>query len=245
MNADEEAALKALNRHLDAVGPFQEIAISALYEFEHLSDYLWKIPTFLNDQRKIEGQKLRTYFPASEDPESIERATRLRRLRFLLEAPKLFDSFPRFMSASGFLIAFGVFEEFAIQTCDELERSARVLPPKKWNGISTAYDQWRLAGVDPASLPDWRIVDHAAAFRNCLIHANGFYEKTRGAKKIATTISDLSYLPTMNGEPTSEFLVVSKDTPRGPQLSMGSLYVHRMASILSRYLVEACVALSR
>src|SRR5229473_496563 len=81
------------------VEAFRDLARNVSVEFSDVADYIWKTPNLIEQEKAVEEEKLRAYFPLTGDLEKDDLARRLRAGRWAHESRKLFSLFPSLMAS--------------------------------------------------------------------------------------------------------------------------------------------------
>jgi hypothetical protein len=164
-------------------------------EFNALSDFIWKTPRLLEDERRREDDKLFAYFPDEGDHDTRQRNADLRKLRAYLEGVKLAVHFPEYMAKSNLFMAASAFEFHLLGICEDVQvGTGQKIEATKGQGISRFLRYLRTAGLDPAKIDLYEQVDAILALRNALLHAFGDLKLSREAGKIVSIVRALKYI---------------------------------------------------
>ncbi|MDX2333930.1 hypothetical protein [Brevundimonas vesicularis] len=115
-------------------GLLHALSLEAQSEFEALSDYIWKIPRFLESEEQSERKKLDSYFPP-EDKSDLNQY--LRSMRAEMEFKKIWVDFPVFQRTSNLLMVVSVFEYHLVRLVEAAWQDKRPSP----RGVGDAMKQ--------------------------------------------------------------------------------------------------------
>lgn len=220
---------------------------AVLQEFEALSDYLWKLPRFIEAEEEIERQKLFDYFPSSDDPEVNERNKQLRLIRFAHEFGLLRQTFPQAMGASCLVHLISCFEFNLLQIARDHE-------------ARTGIDLKSAIGRQPSSRklltyiktasrrnppPTQQYVDEAIHFRNCLVHAGGLIAVSTNSDHLRRVLDKKLFWPQEwrfredNPKYDEQPRLISSDL--GDRLFIPMLYTFWLCHVIKEVLLQLCV----
>lgn len=163
--------------------------------FADLCDYLWKLPDFLETERRIERDKMADRYPESGDRETAAWHDHLRTLRFADEFTKLWGSFPRFMASSALLTVISQFEHQLLCIHRELEEIGLAGERRRGGGIGASLAQVERIAGDRWPPPLLRPIQCGILFRNCLAHADGNVSLSRDAAELRRILRTREYCP--------------------------------------------------
>lgn len=153
-------------------------------EFGDVIDFIWKAPSFIHLQTRIERRKIRE-FPRGP----------LRVLPRRLETRKLTSVFPHRLATGNLLVLLSIFEAYMRRLALVAERHDGTRPATSGEqGLNRWYHILRETGVDTMSLPTSRVVHAATMFRDCLIHADGALSHARKENEIRRVVANRDYL---------------------------------------------------
>ena len=169
-------------------GLHHALSLEAQTEFEALSDYIWKVPRFLETEEQNERKKLDAYFPPDD---KSDRNQRLRSMRAGMEFKKIWVDFPVFQRTSNLLMVVSVFEYHLVRLV-EAESSAGI-QRKSLRGVSDAMEY--IAHAAPSFKQDecYAAVDGAIKIRNRLVHSGGKLGSTPRCNEIRKIVSEMTY----------------------------------------------------
>jgi hypothetical protein len=174
----------------------EEMTLRLYSEFDALSDYIWKTPKFIDQEIDLERQKLREYFPESEDVAENELRQQLRSIRAAAEGRKLFLDFPRYLAASNLFLSASVFEHHLHLHCKQIENSSSTkISDLRGNGVLRYFAYLRQIGLDVGACVYYEQVCAAVTIRNAMLHANGLLELSRDSAKIKNIVKNRLYRP--------------------------------------------------
>ena len=168
---------------------FEDLYNNILKEYEILGDYIWKFNLQIFELRKIEIQKLFSYFPNDE---------RLQLLRWSLESPKLDIFFPIFLNYSFITLVFSTIENHMMKICDLLSEIKHI-PIKSKDLRGSGFERHikfleRFSGFSRKNIDIWPQISNLEKIRNCIVHAFGFIDRSNDAKAIREMIKNKTYL---------------------------------------------------
>ena len=214
------------------------IRIAAQREFDGTSDFLWKAPSFIEEQVKIELQKLQAYFPLTGDTNRDEFVIRMRKARWSLEATNLFGLFPHMLYSGNLSALLSLLETYLFRLCVILESvSGRELTSIHSSGIDRLFKYLNLVSpdlsisLDVNSLAYHQQIRAALIIRNALVHASGILKMARNASSIEGIIKNHLYLHRKDRR--KEIISDSRYTVRlipgnyGDRIVVGYLFVWR------------------
>jgi len=155
------------------------------HEFSDLSDFIWKLPQFIETQEIIEREKLDAMFPVDGD----DFTKKLREIRFYLEFSKIYIKFPTHLAASTLFLASSFFEGWLIRIAKKFESEL----PISFNqidgkGFKKLVNFFQRNGVDFNKFHHMPQIHAAIKIRNCLSHAYGFIDHSRDHVEIRRII---------------------------------------------------------
>lgn len=164
-------------------------------EFSALSDFIWKTPRLIEDERTRESKKLHAYFPDEGDVERRQRNSDLRKLRAYFEGVKLELHFPEFMAKSNLFMAASAFEYYLLGLCEDVQDSTGLkFADASGQGVSKFFKYLKTAGHNPAGVELYEQIDALLTLRNALLHAFGMLELSREAAKVSSIVKSLKYI---------------------------------------------------
>jgi len=140
-------------------------------------DYVWKAPNLIENELKIEMEKIKTYYPDNKE---------LRQMRWSIEGPRLLGVFPYLINNSTLFIVLSILETRVFYISKLLEPiSSQSLNDFRGQGISKCFEYLKKGiGIKVDSLENWMQIDASLEIRNCLIHTNGILDYYKSADKI-------------------------------------------------------------
>lgn len=154
----------------------KELVQEAHFEFDGVSEYIWKSPNFIEHERELEKKKVKACF--SEQPELAE-------LRWALETRKLEGVYPTATSMSNLFYATSFFETYLLKLAIELEKIFEAnINEQRGQGLSKILKFIKSCNIDYSSSEYWPAVDSMLKIRNCLTHANGNFNFIREKSRI-------------------------------------------------------------
>lgn len=206
-------------------------------DFEAAGDFIWKIPTFVEQQRELELVKLFAYFP--DDEES-------RQIRWLHESSKLDSSFPFFIATGHLFSLISLLESYLLQLCQLVEvLSAISLHSVSGQGVARLLKHLRSFGVEPSGARFWQQVEAALKIRHCFMHASGFLPFSREDAVLRLIAANRTYLSTahravrggpLEGRP--EVAIVP--TALGDRIQINSHYVFVLCAYTRDFFLAIC-----
>lgn len=169
-------------------GRYHQLSLEAQAEFEALSDYIWKTPSFLEAEEKRERQKLDAYFPPDDKSDLNQH---LRSMRAGMEFKKIWVDFPVFQRTSNILMVVSVFEYHLVRLVElDAETKAK---GKSLRGVSEAMEY--VASTAPSLRQDdcFAAVQSAIKIRNRLVHSGGQLTSTPRCIEIRKIVSEMTY----------------------------------------------------
>lgn len=223
-----------------------EIAEAAYTEFDHLSDYIWKTPEFIETQHELETEKLDDYFPFTGDATHDEKALYMRKLRWRLESVKLEKYFPHYMAISNLFLCLSLFEFYCLRLAKQIEQdSGKEIHHFKGNGLERLLSYLADAGLEVKKARFERQLQCAIKIRNCFIHANGSIEWMKKDKlEIRRIIKTKEYYSKQkfDGSPREVFdpIVRILDDELGERVVIENEYAFTLSAYLKRCFIDIC-----
>jgi len=220
------------------------LACIAHQEFADIADYIWKSPRLIESETKIEIEKLKAYFPLTDDSENDETAKRLRRMRWEHEERKLHGVFPTVMANGNLFTCLSVFETYCLMLCKSIERrSNKLLSDCKGSGISKFFRFLSKVPIDLDQLAFRAEVRSAIMIRNCLFHASGMLEWSRDSEELRKIVAARAYLSEytrarISGREFTDVEIVNGHL--GEQLQVTNHYAHVVANYLKFHFTDMC-----
>lgn len=224
---------------------FRNLARNAMEDFSNVSDYIWKIPKFIEHEVKLGREKLEAYFPMTGDPVRDEKTARLRDQRWFYESQNLFGLFPRLMKVGNLFSTLAMFEAYCLRLARLIEeRSKFSIESASGRGVSRIFRFLSIAGVNHIDLDYVRQVEAAIMIRNCLIHAEGLLSWDKNEKSLRRIISKATYLSEDHlqrrknlGREPDEVVVFADDF--GDRIEIDNAYPHVVTTYVRGYLISA------
>lgn len=174
---------------------FIYLAHQALHEFDDVGDFIWKIPSFLDHETKLEKRKLKSYFPLSGNEEKDAFSTWLRSTRWAEESNKLENVFPHLIATGNLFTVLALFEAYCLKLGKILERqTGRSIQSVSGQGISRIFKFYSSVGVQYRTIRYYEQIDAALRIRNCLIHAEGLLSWSREERTLREMVQNRTYL---------------------------------------------------
>jgi hypothetical protein len=164
--------------------PKSTAASKVHFEFSQLSDLIWKLPRFLDNEIQIEQEKLESYFPAADLA-----AANYRAIRVELEGAKLYREFPRYLHQTGVLLAVALYEARLVHYVNGALKPGHVATT-----IKECRKLLSERGMDVEKIRFSRQVDIAFLVRHSIIHLSGYVDQLRDRDKLAAAIEQKLYL---------------------------------------------------
>ena len=215
----------------------QNLGVRAEREFVDVSDFIWKAPRLIDQERKLELSKLDSYFP--NHPELKER-------RWKMESHKLDHTFPYLIAVGNLFCVVSLFESYLLLLAGELQAHVTVqLRDVKGQGVSRLFKFFRSVGVSPERIRLYEQVQAAIKIRNCLTHASGMLDWSRENDDLRNIQSTGAYLSPehrkMRLDKGREFdEVLLGESALGDRLIVDNQYCHVLCSYLHTYFSALC-----
>ncbi len=164
--------------------PVTSDAQNIFNEFSQLSDMVWKFPRFLENETRIEQDKLDGYFPISD-----RSVVMLRTIRASSERQKLFVEFPRYLHQTGVLLTVALYEARLVQSVNRI-----LCPEKPVDGLNGCQEYLQKSGYSLDDLRFARQVEIALVVRHCIIHLSGYIDHLRRGDWLIKQIMNKQYL---------------------------------------------------
>lgn len=194
-----------------------QVVWAAFTDFSNVLDFIWKLPSFVEQQFRVEFKKLHAYFP-KPSPE--------RDLRWKLESQKIGSTFP-FLIATGSLFAvLALFEIYLLRVAAILLDCPMQVIVGEGGGVRKTLDRLPDVGINPKVVSFWPQVDAAIRIRNCLIHAHGFLDHSRRSERLRALIEQELYVtPGHRGKRIGDDMLVRiVATPFGERVQVTHMY---------------------
>lgn len=215
----------------------EALRVRAYIELFQVSDFIWKVPRFIEGERAIEAEKLNAYFPQ----DGIERNSREG-----MEKRKLNSTFP-YMIATGNLFALGsVFESYLLLLAEEVQNlSGQQLGKVKGQGLSKLFTFFKYCGLSLETAPLHEQIVAALKIRNCLMHASGMLYWSKEAAELQRIVNTMSFLSSDHRQrrkqlKDAEPLVNIVQSGLGKRVVVQNMYNHVLCGYLSQYFVSLC-----
>lgn len=168
---------------------YREEASAAFFEFQALSDYIFKSPRLLEAEKKLEKEKLDAYHPA-DDPS--EQNQRLRLTRAVIEFGNLNTRFPVFQRTSNLLIATSLFEHHMVKLArrDSARRNRPLRADPGVVEVLAYVEKWGSGFPEAETLGPAKAI---VKLRNRLVHSGGFLTNSPKCKEVREIIRTKSY----------------------------------------------------
>ena len=213
------------------------IASNVSWEFNQISDYIWKSPRLLDQETKLEIQKIAEYFPDDK---------KLAELRWQRESRKIDKVFPYLIALGNMFSVMSTFESYLLIISNELEKDTGVkVNSVSGSGINRLFSYFRCINIDIERIILFHQIDAAIKVRNCLSHANGILSWSRDETELRRIQRSGTYLShehrlrrkKMNGI-YSEIIIVS--SAFGDRIQIENKYAFILTSYLRDYLSGLC-----
>ena len=206
------------------------LAARAYREFNDAADFVWKTPEFIEEQTRLELQKLRDYFPMTGDKDEDARRLEMRDYRWTHEERKLKRTFPYLLASGNLFTAISLFETYCLMLCKELEQATGIMiAGVTGNGLGRLREHMSLAGINSDLAPFKSEVSAAIRIRNCLFHASGILGWSREEAELRRIVSSASFLSPEHRshrrnleESADEVAIVSG--PLGDRIQINNMY---------------------
>ena len=223
----------------ESMAQIDRLATQAWREFDAVADFMWKIPSFVEQQREIELLKLFTYFPEDEEG---------REFRWRHESQKLDGVFPFLISTGNLFSLIALLEVYLLQLCHLIEVSSGVtLKDVKGQGFRRLLAHLRMVGVEPSKVPFWQQVDSALKIRHCFTHSSGFLAYSREDIELRRIARDRIFLSpehreSRKGKDNEELELAIVPTPLGDRLQIRIYYSFLLSAYVRDFFVGVCEA---
>jgi hypothetical protein len=206
---------------------------SAALEFDELADYIWKSPHLIDNETKIEKQKIKDYFPDNAE---------MAKLRWSYESRKLQSTFPYIIAVSNLYSVTSLLESYLLLLICEIESGTLTkLIEIKGNGISRYFNFFEKNGINLNDIKYYKQVRASLKIRNAFIHANGILKYLKESVEIRRIYSQHEFLENdhykrkvENKSRIDEVEIIQ--TAHGEKLQISMLYAHTLAFYYREFL---------
>ena len=229
------------------------ISRNAVIEFMNVSDFLWKSPSFINDQVVKETEKLDGYYPLSGNRIKDENARLGREGRWKLESRALFGTFPFMLSTGNLIACLSILESHLERLCTladghfcaSFEKARGIGISKMFKYLDQCLGE---RGKQLEQLTYYPPIRAAYDIRNSFTHARGILLWSRQRERLVEIVSSKLYLTESDrerevSENDDEHKVIITSGLQGEQLKIGHYYVWKSANYAQSLVQELCVAL--
>lgn len=218
---------------------FEILWFRAYFEFERVSDYIWKSPSLVEHERELELRKLRLYFGNNKE---------LREDRWKREAVKLEQAFPHLIATGNLFNVISTLETYLLLLSGELEvDTGHRVREARGQGIRKLLGYLGSAGLAPQKIEFHEQIHSAIKVRNCLMHSSGMLDWSRESAELRKLHASKSYLSPQHrrmrrSQPKSFDEVLIVHSPLGDRLSISNGYSHIVCYYAMTYFQKLCLA---
>lgn len=212
-------------------------------QFDDMGDYIWKSPSFIKSELKIEAAKINSYFPAGES----EICDTLRAARLSLSEQRIEGVYPYMQATGNFFAVVSALEAFLLLLAKEVSVLFDCdFKAAKGMGLEKINNHLRSAGIDLNKAEHFTAVASAYNVRNCLVHCAGILSLSRDAEKIRNIVSKLQYLSGValenarKGMKDVSNIVSITDGVFGKRLVISNDYAHIACAYAAGYFCSIC-----
>ncbi|MCG9114755.1 hypothetical protein LH428_02595 [Laribacter hongkongensis] len=215
----------------------RKICDGASYEFEDISDFIWKAPNLVRYERHLELKKLEAYFP--NDPES-------RAHRWRLESHKLDHTFPYLIAVGNLFSVLSLFESYLLILTEKLQSNfGGGVASFKAKGMGRFWEFFRRMGVAPEAIELHEQVMVAIKIRNCMVHASGMLDWSHDNDALRGIHASGIFLSREDRKRRMELKGVFDEIGivqsfLGDRLVVNNSYCHRLCYYLQTYFSSLC-----
>ncbi|MFZ3091064.1 MAG: hypothetical protein WA240_10650 [Nitrospirota bacterium] len=216
---------------------YRKIADRAYREFTDVADYIWKSPRLIEHETKLEVQKLKNYFPNSEEHA---------KLRWHFESNKLNSVFPYLIAVGNTFSIMSLFESYLLIVAIELKKDTGIRTTSvSGSGINRIFNYFRSGGIDLEAIEPFHQIMAAIKIRNCLSHASGMLSWSKEEAELKRIQRSGMYLSKdhrvlrkKNGRDFDEVRITNSGF--GERIQVDNMYAFVLASYLRDYLIGVC-----
>ncbi len=195
------------------------ICYSMYNEYSLLADCVWKFNEQIDELKRIELEKLDTYYPNDDNGKA---------LRWYFESQKLEYFFPVTLNYAFLIMVFVTIETHLMKTCDLLYET-RKLPLRAKELAGRGLDRYmnylsKLASVSRDCISIWPQISNLTKLRNCVVHTAGYIDNSKDEKTIRAMVKDMSYL----SKEDKERLALSTNTQEQDDLHFQSVLIQQI-----------------
>jgi hypothetical protein len=217
-----------------AFNEMRPFARSAHQHFNDVLDYVWKSPTLIDSQRRVEARKRTKYFPLKGNPDADADALQLRLIRKVIHDERFKTVYPRMIASANLFAILSLYEYYFLALCKNVEQGTGRRMSDKERGIHGLRRYIRNMGVELSRVPFDRQILAAIGIRNCLVHANGVLAWSSSEAKIRNIITTLEFLSPrtvgrLKERNENSNHVVIEDSPVGERIRISNDYAHLVA----------------
>lgn len=212
-------------------------------QLDDMSDFIWKSPSIIKSELKIEAAKINAYFPLG----SSENSDRLRAMRLSLSRQRIEEVYPYMQATGNFFAVLSAFEAFLLLLAKEVSilfdndfKMARGM------GLEKINNHLRGVGIDLNKAEYSTAVASAYSIRNCLVHCAGILSMSRDADKIRNIVSRYQHLAGVAQENAKNGMEGVSNTVSitggdfGDRLFISNSYAHLVCAYAAGYFWSVC-----
>lgn len=219
----------------------QSLSDEIRHESARMGDFIWKLPTFLQEQERIEIEKLDRYFPGNKA---------LQDLRWEHEVPKLAQTFPRLVAESGLFSVCSFFEwslcRLAKVVCEHSDGTSLGLEDDCAHLVGRGMYERAIAVLKSHKIrremaARWPQVAAARKLRNCLIHAGGVLIQVDRPDELRQIVENHQYFSSDdNSRVNADYAAKIMDGPLGPQITLPPRFAHALMPYFVEHFEDMC-----
>lgn len=215
---------------------FSTISSTIYSDFNNAMDYIWKSPRLIENETKVELEKLDIYYPDAPDTAA---------LRWHFESKRLDQVFPYLNSIGNLFGVMSLFEAYLVRIAKVIEDSSGApISSTKGNGADRLLRYVRSQGIKIEDIGLYPQVVAGIKIRNCLFHATGMLEWSRDEEEIRRLQSSGTYLSREHRDrkvksPREDEVRIVKHA-LGERLQVNNTYAWVLSYYLREFLIEVC-----
>lgn len=228
---------------VESVEKIEEMVRSVRSQLSDMCDFIWKSPSVIETERRIEARKIDAYFPAGQS----ELSDTLRGLRAASSELRIESVYPYMLSTGNFFAALSALEAFLLLLAKEVEiLFGSNFKDAKGMGLEKINNHLRGVGIDLNKAECHMAITSAFSIRNCMVHCAGILELSRDSEKIKNIISGYQHLDGVARENARKGMkglvnrVVINKGEFGERIVISNDYAHSACAYGSTYFRSVC-----
>lgn len=226
-----------------AIGRVSEMRISVIMQLSDMGDFIWKSPSIIENELKIEAQKVNRYFPV----DGCELSEKLRAARLSSSERRIEGVYPYMLSTGNFFASLSALEAFLLMLAKEVDiLFGGDFKVAKGMGLEKINNHLRHMGIELDKAECYTAISSAYSIRNCLVHCAGVLSLSRDSNKLKNIVSKFQYLAGVGLENARKGMksvvdVVSiVDSQFGERLMISNDYAHIACAYAATYFSSLC-----